>query len=59
MRPRGLGTAVTPIMVEEIERVARIAKRPRRQALWRHTAGWALRVALAGRQILTARGTRS
>ncbi len=59
VRPRGLGTPVTPVMVEEIERVARIAKRPRRQALWRHTAGWALRVALAGRQLLGARGDRS
>jgi hypothetical protein len=59
VRPRGLDTRVTPLMVEEIERAARIVKRPRRQAFWRHTAGWALRAALAGRHLLTARGTRS
>ena len=58
VRPRGLSAPVTPLMVEEIERMARIAKRPR-AALWQQPASWALRLALAGRQVLTARGMRS
>ncbi len=59
VRPRGMSTPVTPVMVDEIERMARIAKRPRRQAFWQQPASWALRLALAGRQVLTARGMRS
>jgi hypothetical protein len=47
VRPRGLDAAVTPIMVEEIERTARIVKRPGRTAPWHYPLRWALRTALA------------
>ena len=56
VRPRGLDLPVTPIMADEIERAARIGKRPRRRALWQVAAGggiWigsrALRAAAAER----------
>jgi hypothetical protein len=45
VRPRGLQTPVTPIMVEEIERAARIPKRPRRAAPWHYVARGGLRAA--------------
>ena len=38
MRPRGFSTPVTPIMADEIERAARISKRPRRPAPWHYLA---------------------
>jgi hypothetical protein len=38
VRPRGLDVPVTPIMADEIERVARMGKRPRRRALWQIAA---------------------
>ena len=47
VRPRGLEAAVTPIMVEEIERCARITKRPRRGSLWGSVLGWGIRAARA------------
>jgi hypothetical protein len=51
VRPGGLATPVTPIMVEEIERAARIPKRARvRSPLWHHAARWVMRGALAGRR---------
>ena len=47
VRPRGLDTPVTPIVVEEIERAARIAKRPARPRVWHYPIRWGLRAALA------------
>ena len=52
VRPRGLSSPVTPIMVEEIERTARLPKRPRRAKLWHYAARGGLRAAL----MLRARG---
>ena len=55
VRPHGLGTAVTPLMVEEIERTARIAKRPSRTAPWQYPLRWALKAAfVAGRSVRAA-----
>jgi hypothetical protein len=54
IRPRGLQRSVTPVMVEEIEGAARIAKRPQRPPLWHVAARWGIRAALAGRR--TVRG---
>jgi hypothetical protein len=51
VRPRGLETRVAPIMVEEIERAARIAKRPRRAAAWHYPVRLAIRSLLALRRI--------
>ena len=45
VRPHGLQTPVTPIMVEEIERAARISKRPRGAAPWHYVARGGLRAA--------------
>ena len=42
VRPRGLDTPAAPIMVEEIERVAQIRKRPRRTPLWHYPLRWLL-----------------
>lgn len=48
VRPRGLDVPVTPIMVEEIERMGGIVKRVRRRTpLWHHPLRWALRRALS------------
>jgi hypothetical protein len=44
VRPRGLDVPLTPIMVEEIERIAHIAKSPRPGVpLWHHPVRWGLR----------------
>jgi hypothetical protein len=45
VRPRGVGTPAAPFMVEEIERVAAIRKRPRRTAAWHYPLRWMLRIA--------------
>jgi hypothetical protein len=50
VRPRGLDVAVAPIMVEEIERMARIEKRPRRDPLWSHPVRWGIQAAMALRR---------
>lgn len=50
VRPRGRDLAVSPLMVEEIERAARIEKKPRRTPLWHHAAHAAIRTALALRR---------
>ena len=43
MRPRGLDVPVTPLMADEIERAAQIAKTPRcRTPLWHRPLRWAL-----------------
>lgn len=57
VRPRGLETRVAPIMVEEIERAARIAKRPRRAAAWHYPVRGTVRTLFALRRI--ARGWRA
>jgi hypothetical protein len=49
VRPRGLDRPVAPIMVEEIERVAAIDKRPRRTPLWHVPAARLLLAALERR----------
>ena len=49
VRPRGLDRPVAPIVVDEIERVAKLRKRPRRTPLWQHAAGRALLAALKRR----------
>ena len=46
VRPRGLQTPVTPIMADEIERAARIRKRPRRPAPWHYVARGIMRAGL-------------
>jgi hypothetical protein len=47
VRPQGLDKPVTPLMVEEIERMGEIAKRPRRHtALWHYPLRWGLLTAL-------------
>jgi hypothetical protein len=55
VRPRGAAAPVTPLMVEEIERAARLHKRPRRQPAWSHLAAWIVRSALISRRVLTGR----
>jgi hypothetical protein len=52
VRPRGLDRPVTPVVVEEIERAARMPKSPGRTAVWDPLARWAVRAAIAGRQTL-------
>ena len=42
VRPRGIDLPVAPIMVDEIERVARLRKRRRRSPLWHYPARRAL-----------------
>jgi hypothetical protein len=42
VRPRGIGLPVAPIMVDEIERVARLRKPRRRSPLWHYPARRAL-----------------
>jgi hypothetical protein len=49
VRPRGIDRPVAPIMADEIERVAAIAKRPRRPPLWHAPARRALLAALRRR----------
>lgn len=50
VRPHGLETPVTPIMVEAIERIARVAKTPQgNQPLWQRPVRWALRRYLSTR----------
>jgi hypothetical protein len=49
VRPRGLDRPVAPIMVEEIERVAAIEKRPHRPPLWHVPAARLLLAALKRR----------
>jgi hypothetical protein len=49
VRPRGLDRPVAPIMVEEIERVAAIRKRPHRPAPWHIPAARLLLAALKRR----------
>jgi hypothetical protein len=44
VRPRGLRRPATPFMVEEIERMADVEKRPRRMgAPWHHPLRWSIR----------------
>jgi hypothetical protein len=50
VRPRGLDAPVTPIMVKELERAARIRKQPRHAAMWHHPARAALRTVFALRR---------
>jgi hypothetical protein len=53
VRPRGREAAVTPVMVEEIERTARIVKRPRQWTpLWQHVVRLGVRAVLARRRSL-------
>ena len=49
VRPRGLDQPVAPIVVDEIERAARIDKRPHRTSLWQRAAGRALLAVLKRR----------
>jgi hypothetical protein len=46
VRPRGIAAPVTPIMADEIERAARITKRPRRAAPWHYVARGVMRSGL-------------
>jgi predicted GNAT family acetyltransferase len=52
VRPRGIDRPVTPFVVDEIERAARIIKHARRQPAWSHAAALAVRVAVASRRAL-------
>ena len=58
VRPRGLATRVTPLMVEEIERAARIVKRPARTAPWHVLVRWGVQAALAARGAFVIRDWR-
>jgi hypothetical protein len=59
VRPRGLAMPVAPMMVEEIERIARIAKRPARTGPWRYPLRWGLQAAMTGaRHVRSATGRR-
>ena len=49
VRPRGIDRPVAPLMVDEIERVAALPKRPRRNPLWHVPARRALLAALKRR----------
>jgi hypothetical protein len=42
VRPRGLDKPAAPIMVDEVERVGRLSKRPRMTAPWMYPARWLL-----------------
>jgi hypothetical protein len=50
VRPRGLDKPVAPIVVEEIERAARLRKRPQRPPLW-HVPARAALLALLQRRL--------
>ena len=50
VRPRGLDRPAAPIMVDEIERVARISKRRQRTPLWHYPLRWTLRTAARTRK---------
>jgi hypothetical protein len=50
VRPRGLDRPVAPLMVDEIERVAKLRKRPRRPPIWQGPARLAL-LALLKRRV--------
>ena len=50
VRPRGIDRPVSPIVVDEIERIATLAKKPRRTPLWHAPARWALLTALRRRR---------
>jgi hypothetical protein len=60
VRPRGLDLPVTPIMADEIERAARIAKRPRPAAPWHYLARGVMQAGLiaTGRRRAADRGRR-
>jgi hypothetical protein len=45
VRPRGVDRPAAPLMVEEIERVGAIRKRPRRTPPWHYPLRWALHAA--------------
>ena len=49
VRPHGLDRPAAPIMVEEIERVAAIRKRPRGTPVWHYPLRWTLRAAARAR----------
>jgi hypothetical protein len=54
IRPRGMDTPVAPMMVEEIERAARLAKRPQRWTpVWQRAAGLALQAVFNSRRAIT------
>lgn len=50
VRPNGIDAPVAPMMVEEIERAARIAKRPQRTRAWHRAARLGLRAIFTGRE---------
>ena len=50
VRPRGIDRPVAPIVVDEIELIAKLPKRRHRQALWRQAGGRVLLAALKYRQ---------
>jgi hypothetical protein len=49
VRPRGVARPAAPIMVDEIERTARLRKRPRRSPAWHYPLRWALLAAAKAR----------
>jgi hypothetical protein len=49
VRPRGLDQPAAAVMVEEIERLAAIRKRPRRTPLWQYPFRWTLLAAARAR----------
>jgi hypothetical protein len=56
VRPRGLETRVTPIMVEEIARAAALAKRPQGASVWHYPVRGAVRLLFALRRTAHRRG---
>jgi hypothetical protein len=57
VRPRGLDRRVTPIMVEQIERAASIAKRPQGASAWHYPVRGAVLALFALRRIARRRRT--
>ena len=56
VRPRGLDQPVAPLMVDEIERVAKLPKRPRRPPIWEGPARRVLLALLKRRAARTVNG---
>lgn len=55
VRPHGLDRATAPIMVDEIERLGRMRKRPQGSPVWSYPLRWALLAWMAARPAATAR----
>jgi hypothetical protein len=55
VRPRGLRLPVSPIMADEIERAARLPKKPQRPALWHYAVRFCIQAGLRSYRALASR----